>query len=154
MTAEHEEIGRAHQLLHGVVLYTSEQMHSSTQARIALDARLYVTEQWGDTNCNLSGLSISFFDPIAGIGGSYYRAIPDALNIVVGGQILMSVPTALVRGISGQSTDVVDPLLTAAFVVRVPLGGSSYAINGIVSTNGNFGVGISLMNTSLLPFLP
>jgi hypothetical protein len=111
-------------------------------------------EQWGDTNANLSGVSLSLYDPVLGVGGAYYRVVPSALNISVGGKILMSVPTALVSGIAHQRTEVIDPLLTGVFVVRLPIGRSNYGMNFTASTNGNVGFGFSLLNTSLLPFLP
>ncbi|WP_224243869.1 hypothetical protein [Hyalangium gracile] len=111
-------------------------------------------EQWGDTNANLSGFSLSLFDPVLGVGGSYYRVIPSAFNISVGGKLLMSLPTGLIRGISGEDVDVIDPLLTAVFMVRVPIARSNYGITFSASTSGRVGVGFSLMNVSLLPFLP
>jgi hypothetical protein len=112
------------------------------------------TEQWGDTNANLSGVSFSLFDPILGVGGSYYRVVPQALNITVGLKILMSLPTAIVRGISQQDTDLIDPLLTGVLLVRVPIASSNYGLILSASTNGRIGLGLSLMNVSLLPFLP
>jgi hypothetical protein len=111
------------------------------------------SEQWGDTNANLSGLSLSLFDPVVGIGAAYYRVVPSALNITVGAKLLMSLPTAVVRAFA-DDVDIIDPLLTAAFVARVPIGRSNYAVTLIASTNGRFGIGFSLMNTTLLPFLP
>lgn len=111
-------------------------------------------DQWGETNANLSGFSLSLFDPVLGVGGCYYRVIPSALNITVGGKLLMSLPTGLVRGISGENVDVLDPLLTGVFLVRVPIARSNYGITFSASTNGRVGVGFSLMNVSLLPFLP
>jgi hypothetical protein len=112
------------------------------------------TDQWGDTNANLSGFSLSLFDPVLGVGGAYYRVIPSALNISVGAKLLMSVPTSLVQGITGESVDLIDPLLTAVFMVRLPIARSNYGITFSASTNGRVGIGISLMNISLLPFLP
>ncbi|MFY0570266.1 hypothetical protein ACN28E_41480 [Archangium lansingense] len=111
-------------------------------------------EQWGDTNANLAGLSLSAFDPLIGVGGAYYRVIPSALNMTVGGKILLSVPTAVASGLSGESVQLIDPLLTAVFVVRVPIASSNYGVTFTASTNGRIGVGISLMNITALPFLP
>lgn len=111
-------------------------------------------DQWGDTNANLSGFSLSLFDPVLGVGGAYYRVIPSAFNITVGAKVLMSVPTGLVRGIAGEDIEVLDPLLTGVFMVRVPIARSNYGITFSASTNGRLGVGFSLMNVSLLPFLP
>jgi hypothetical protein len=111
-------------------------------------------DQWGDTNANLSGFSLSLFDPVLGVGGSYYRIIPEAFNITVGAKVLMSVPTGIVRGITGDDVDLIDPLLTGVFMVRVPIARSNYGLTFSASTNGRLGVGFSLMNVSLLPFLP
>lgn len=112
------------------------------------------TEQWGDTNENLAGLTLSVFDPVLGVGLSYYRILPNALNISVGGQVIMSVPTAIVQVVSGNNQTVLDPLLTAAFVVRWPIFNSNYAVIASASTNLQFGIGISLMNFTLLPVVP
>lgn len=111
-------------------------------------------EQWGSTNRNISGLSLSLFDPVTGIGGTYVRVLPSAFNMLIGGKILMSLPTALVSSIAGENIEVIDPLLTGVFIVRFPIGHSNYAITFTASTNGRVGVGISLLNTSVLPFLP
>jgi hypothetical protein len=126
-----------------------------------LDATIYPgqhfsldwTEQWGDTNQNLSGVSISLYDPIVGLGASYYRAI-ETFHALVGVKILMSVPTALVRAISNEDVDVIDPLLTGVFMLKVPFGSSNYGAVLSASTNGQVGIGLSLMNMSILPVLP
>ena len=112
------------------------------------------TEQWGATNANLSGVSVSFFDPVLGVGASYFRVVPRALNIMVGAKVLLSVPTAVVSGIAGEPQNIIDPLLTGVLMVRVPIGRSNYGVTLSASTNGRVGVGFSLMNLTLLPFLP
>lgn len=111
-------------------------------------------DQWGDTNNNLSGVTLSLFDPILGLGGCYYRVIPEAWDLLVGGMVIMSVPTAFVRSVADNDTDVIDPLLTGVFVVRVPLFSSNYGLFFSASTNGRVGLGVSLLNFSLLPVLP
>ena len=111
-------------------------------------------EQWGDTNANLSGVTVSGWDPVFGIGGAYYRVIPRAMNIMVGGKLIMSVPTALVQSVTGENTAVLDPLLTGVFMVRVPISTTNYGITFSASTNGRIGVGFTLMNFHLLPVLP
>ncbi len=111
-------------------------------------------EQWGDTNANLSGVSVSLFDPVAGVGAEYFRVIPQALNLMVGAKLLLSMPTALVRAISGQDNNVIDPLITGVFMLRLPIASSNYGVILSVSTNGRVGLGFSLLNFSLLPFLP
>ena len=113
------------------------------------------TEQWGDSNCNLSGFTFSFFDPVAGVGVSYYRIIPQALNLMVGAQVLVSMPNALVRAVSNQTQDVLnDKLFTGVLVVRLPIASSNFGALMMLSTNGRFGLGISLLNVTFLPFLP
>jgi hypothetical protein len=109
-------------------------------------------EQWGRTNSQLSGITISVLDPFLGLGAVHYRAV-DFFNILAGGQIVFSLPTALVASF-GQGGQVLDPLLTVVGVVRVPFGRSNYGAILTASTNGQVGLGISLMNISLLPVLP
>ncbi len=113
-------------------------------------------EQWGDTNANLSGLTISAFDPLLGIGGSYYRVIPVAFNLMVGAKFMVSLPTALIQSLNpnGGPTQFTDPLFTGVAVLRLPLFRTNFALVATLSTNGRVTVGISLLNFSLLPFLP
>lgn len=113
-------------------------------------------EQWGDGNRNLSGVTLSLFDPILGIGGNYFRVIPQALNIMVGAKVILSVPVAIIQGVSpGASTaGFPDPLLTAVLMVRIPIASSNFGVIASASTNLRFGLGISFMNLSLLPVLP
>ena len=111
-------------------------------------------DQWGRDNGNLSGFTISVLDPFIGIGGSYHRRIPLA-NTLIGTKVLVSLPTAFSRVFDDTGDfQLVDPLITAVGVVRVPLGRSNYGVVATASTNGNFGVGLSLMNISLLPVIP
>ena len=111
------------------------------------------TEQWGPTNRNLSGVTLSVVDPVFGIGASHYRALPFA-NVLIGGKLVLSLPTALVRSLGEDSGDVIDPLTTAVGVVRVPFGRGNYGLVLTASTNGQIGAGISLMNIRLLPVIP
>ena len=111
------------------------------------------TEQWGKRNNYLSGISLSALDPVLGIGASHYRAV-DFFDVLVGTKVLVSAPTALVRSIGEDTGDVIDPLLTGVVLVRVPFGGSNYGAVLSASTNGQVGIGISLLNISLLPVIP
>ena len=77
----------------------------------------------------------------------------DFFDILVGGKLIASLPTALVNSI-GDTDNVFDPLLTVVGIVRVPFGRSNYGAVLSASTNGQIGIGISLMNISLLPVLP
>ena len=114
-----------------------------------------VTDQWGKTNANMSGMTLSLFDPIVGIGAVHYHRVK-LLNILVGAKGIVSLPTAVARSFGDGigDIDVLDPLLTAVAVTRVPFGRSNYGLVVSASTNGEFGVGISLMNIRLLPVLP
>jgi hypothetical protein len=111
-------------------------------------------EQFGEQNENLVGPTISLFDPFVGIGGAYYRVIPQAFGIAVGAKAIVSVPTALVSAAAGDTTNVIDPLLTGVAVVRIPIFDTNYGVLLTASTNGRFTAGISLLNISLLPVLP
>ncbi len=111
------------------------------------------TDQWGPTNRNLSGLTISLYDPVIGVGACHYRAI-EAANILVGGKLILSMPTAIVASLTDDPVDIIDPPLTLVGVVRVPFGRSNYGAIVSASTNGEVGIGISLMNISLLPVIP
>ena len=110
------------------------------------------TDQWGRNNRQFSGVTLSVYDPVVGIGASHYTCI-GFLNALVGGKVILSLPTAIVRGL-GQGGNVLDPLLTGVAIVRVPFGRSNFGGLVSASTNGELGIGISLMNISLLPVLP
>jgi hypothetical protein len=110
------------------------------------------TEQWGPTNHNLSGFTISLYDPVVGLGASHYRALK-LWDILVGAKLLVSLPTAVARAFD-DTGDVIDPMITAVAVTRVPFGRSNYGAVLTISTNGEVGLGISLLNISLLPVLP
>lgn len=113
-------------------------------------------EQWGDTNANLTGLSATIFDPVAGIGGAYYRVIPQAMNLMVGAKVLVSLPSALVSALSGNFGNgggLFDPMFTAVLVVRWPIFNSNFAVVATLSTNARFTLGISLLNITFPPAL-
>ena len=113
------------------------------------------TDQWGPKNGSLSGVTLSLFDPVVGIGAVHYQRIKP-LNILVGGKGIISLPTALVSAVddSGGGGDLLDPLLTVVGVIRVPFGRSNYGAIATASTNGEIGIGLSLMNIRLLPVIP
>lgn len=112
-------------------------------------------EQWGETNNNLTGVALSLFAPVLGIGASYHRVL-EWQNVSLGVEGLVSIPTAIARGLANSNADVIDPLLTGVAIARWPLFSKHSNYAGIVtlSTNGQFGVGISLLNTSFIPLLP
>ena len=111
-------------------------------------------DQWGDTNANLTGFALSFYDPILGVGASHHRVL-SWLNTSIGAKVFMSIPTAVVGSqIDDGDTEILDPLITGVFVVRVPFGRSNYAALLTASTNGEVALGITLLNTSFLPLLP
>ncbi len=111
------------------------------------------TDQWGADNKNLSGVVLSVYDPIIGLGAVHYRVL-DPLHMIVGGKLIMSLPTAVVR-ITGETPDSdLDPLLTLVGVLRVPFPKSNFGGIFTVSTNGEIGFGVSLLNISLLPVIP
>jgi hypothetical protein len=100
------------------------------------------------------------FDPVLGLGASYAEAFPGLMNSLLGGKLLMSVPTALIksltRNLGETSPNGIDPLLTLVGIARtpVPFLNGDYALNVFFSTNGRFGLGVSTLNSSLLPVIP
>lgn len=110
-------------------------------------------DQWGQTNANLSGIVLSIVDPVAGLGATYYRALEWG-NILVGGKVILSLPTVIAQTQLGDDTEIIDPPLTAVAVLRVPFGDTNYGAVATFSTNGVVGLGITLLNSSLLPVLP
>ena len=90
---------------------------------------------------------------IVGVGGVYYRVIPEAFNLTIGAQAVVSVPTAAVAAL-GLDGDLLDPLVTGVVVVRWPIPETAYGVLLTASTNGQFGLGITLMNINFLPVLP
>ncbi len=112
------------------------------------------TDQWGKTNANLSGVSISALGPILGVGIVHYRALPLG-NILIGGKLLVSVPNTITRRFDVDAEDFgaeeLDPLFTGVGVVRVPFGRSNYAALATVSTTGAIGLGITLLNFNVMP---
>lgn len=113
-------------------------------------------EQWGPDNANLSGFTISIIDPLIGLGVSYFRVIPPAFNLMVGAKFLLSVPNAVINSFNPDNPQAFlgDSLFTGVFMLRLPLFKTNYALLASISTNGRVAVGISLLNFSLLPFLP
>ena len=113
-------------------------------------------EQWGPDNANLSGFTISVIDPFIGLGVSYFRVIPPALNLMVGAKFLLSVPNAIINALNPDNPQPLlgDSLFTGVFMLRLPLFKTNYAVLASISTNGRVAIGISLLNFSLLPFLP
>ena len=111
------------------------------------------TDQWGRENRNLSGVTVSLFDPILGIGVAHHR-VTRLFNTSVGAKGILSLPTAVVQSLGQDGGEVLDPLLTVTGAVRVPFGRSNYGGLLSVSTNGQVGIGVSLLNVSFLPFIP
>ncbi|MEO1171127.1 MAG: hypothetical protein AAFX94_03600 [Myxococcota bacterium] len=143
LTEELERRNRGDALTHvffDATLYPSQ--------HIALDW----TEQWGGSNRNLSGFVVSFVDPVLGLGGSYYRVVPEVFDLMVGGKVILSLPSALAASLTSDPPDTEDPVLTGLFVARVPIWDTNFGLTFTASTNGRVGVGVSLLNTSVLPF--
>ncbi len=111
-----------------------------------------VTDQWGRSNANLSGVTLSVLDPVIGLGLCHYRRF-ELLNLLVGVKGVLSLPTAITTSL-GEDGEVIDPLLNGVAVVRVPFGRSNYGVLATASTNGAVGLGVSLMNIRLLPVIP
>lgn len=114
---------------------------------------LDVLDQFGDKNLDLAGISVSAIDPIIGVGGAYYRVIPEAFNLTLGLQALVAIPTAAGNAL-GLEGELIDPLLTGVLVARWPIPNSGFGVLATASTNGTLTIGVSLLNVSFLPVLP
>lgn len=116
-----------------------------------------ICEQFGSSNKNLAGLSISAQDPFAGIGAVYYRVIPAAWNLTVGAQIMLALPTTFVtvfgQNIGGPSP-LFDPILTGVLVARFPIPSTNFAIVAMASTSLRIMFGLTFMNVNFLPIVP
>ena len=112
-----------------------------------------IVDQFGPHNLDMAGITASLFDPIAGFGAVYYRVIPEAFNLTIGLQGLVSIPTAIGNAV-GVDGEVIDPLFTGVAVIRWPIQQTSYAILATASTNGTVSVGVTLLNINFLPVLP
>ncbi|MEC7231680.1 MAG: hypothetical protein VXW31_01945, partial [Planctomycetota bacterium] len=110
-------------------------------------------DQWGERNQEFGGLVFSFYDPIFGLGLSYHRALSFE-NILLGAQLIVSVPTALIQAQTDGAAEGIDPLATLVGVLRFPFGRSNYGGLLTVSTNGEVALGLSLLNTSIIPVIP
>ena len=114
-----------------------------------------VVEQFGDYNLNLAGLTFSLIDPVVGFGVSYYRVIPQLWDFTIGAKLIASIPTVLALALNqGNPVEVIDPPLTGVIVARFPIPQTNFAAFASASTNFSFTVGVSMLNVSLLPFLP
>ncbi len=110
-------------------------------------------DQWGEYNSNLSGIVLSFYDPVLGIGAGHHWAL-GWQNILLGAQAILSIPTVIIQSQGDNDEELLDPPLTGVLVLRFPFGNSNYAGLLIASSNGELGLGISLLNTSFIPVLP
>ncbi len=111
-------------------------------------------DQFGEYNLNLAGVAFTFVAPVAGIGATYYRVM-DWRNLMVGGKVMLSLPTVLAQSLADDSdVELLDSTLTGVIVARMPFGNSNYAGLLAVTTDGAVGIGLSLLNTTLIPVLP
>jgi hypothetical protein len=149
MSAELERRITGNSLTHAFVDLTLSPGRPILPGHISLEW----ADQWGQTNANLSGIVLSIVDPVAGLGATYYRALEWG-NILVGGKVILSLPTVIAQTQVGEDTEIIDPPVTAVAVLRVPFGGSNYGAVATFSTNGVVGIGLTLLNSSLIPVLP
>jgi hypothetical protein len=120
---------------------------------------LDITEQFGESNKNLAGITFSAADPLIGVGLVYYRVIPSAWNLTVGAQVVLSIPSTTIIALSVATGTpppafLFEPPVTGVLVARLPIPSTSFAVVGMISTNLRLSIGLSLTNFSLLPFIP
>ncbi|MEN0064894.1 MAG: hypothetical protein AAGA48_22305 [Myxococcota bacterium] len=115
------------------------------------------TDQWGKTNSNLTGITLTAWDPLVGLGVVHYKRLRlggGRFNPLIGGKVVISLPSALSRVVDSGDFDLTDTLVNGVAVARIPLWRSNYGILATASTNGRVTIGVSLMNISLLPVIP
>lgn len=131
--------------------------HIVTDLGITPNPRLSfdVLEQFGAHNEHLAGVTFSFGAPVLGVGASYHYVMSGLWNLSLGGQVLLSIPEGVVAAIPDADVSTgLDPLWTGVLVARWPIPQTSFALNATATTSGSFAVGISMLDTSILPFLP
>jgi len=150
--------------LYNATLELGRRLRGDSLTHIFIDAAIVpnqhisldIAEQFGDGNKNLAGITFSAIDPLVGVGVVYYRVIPAAWNLTIGAQGIVSVPTAVVlafqQDFGGQQ--LFDPLFTGVLVARMPIPHTSFAVVAMVSSQFRLAIGITLLNTSFLPFVP
>jgi hypothetical protein len=124
-----------------------------------------VLDQFGPTRQDLAGLTISFVNPVGGIGASYEHIFPEALNLAVGGKLIVGIPGVIAQAVGSQTG--VDPALTSFIggpltimgTAQLPIFDTNYAVFAFAGLHlpafvPTAGVGISLLNLRILPFLP
>lgn len=113
-----------------------------------------IVDQFGERSLDLAGITLSAFDPLVGVGAAYHHVFPEAFNASLGAQVIASVPTLLATALVGDTTTLLDPLLTGVLVARVPVPQTNYAVVLTGSTNGRIGIGVSLLAPTILPVIP
>lgn len=127
---------------------------------LALD----VLDQFGNSNEHLAGLSMSLLTPLAGIGFAYHYVFQEAWNISLGTKVLFALPNVVLNALTDEPVELVDPVLNTIFIVRVPIPETHFAVSGMIATGTDafpfptkfptLGLGVTLLNPSLIPVLP
>lgn len=103
-------------------------------------------EQWGPGNQYLTGFTVTAINPILGLGVSAFKVLPSMGNLMLGGQVLVSLPTALsdAASSSGNDQENNDALLTFVGMIRYPINISSTSmVIAYISSGGAIGVGMA-----------
>ncbi|MFZ9886686.1 MAG: hypothetical protein ACO3JL_04200 [Myxococcota bacterium] len=152
---------------HNYSLELDRRLRGDSLTHVLFDGAVYpnqhlsldVLDQFGDRGQHLAGVTMTAIEPVIGVGASYQYVFQDVLNVSLGGKLAVSVPTAALNAIttavgSEEPVQLLDPLLTGIFTVRVPIPSTNFAVFAMATTNLRFGVGLTLLNTTLLPVLP
>lgn len=92
--------------------------------------------------------------PVLGVGPTFALVVPSLLDTMFGGKILLSLPNALIATVSRSDVELFDPTVSLTGYARLPFGKSNYGLFLFGSTSGSVGVGLSTLNTSIIPVLP
>lgn len=105
-------------------------------------------EQWGARNQHLSGLNLSFVEPVGAIGASYHYLIPANRKFNIGVSLFVALD-----GLTGSSSSRNSPWgVVTQGKIQYAFSGN-YAAFASINTKGGFSVGITFLNPVLFPFL-
>lgn len=103
-------------------------------------------EQWGDRNQHISGLALSFYNPIFAIGGSYHYMLPWNRRFMVSATAYYSLTSVFDTNSETNDKMILQGMLQYAI-------SGSYGIFISADSQSRISLGLSLLNPVLLPFL-
>ncbi len=104
-------------------------------------------EQWGDRNQHLSGLVLSLWEPVGGLGATYHYLIPNHRKLN------FSLTTFITLFSYGNSANPKNPVTLVYQAMGQWAISGNYALFGMANSKGTISFGITFLNPVLFPFL-